>query len=71
MSATQYRFLIVPPTGKGKGSPFLYPHCGSSVAAHYHRKEKGTGRKKALITASGKMPAVIFAPLRDQRPLAV
>jgi transposase len=43
-------------------------HCDSSVTEYYRRKEKEMGHKKALITASRKMLAVIFAVLRDQRP---
>ncbi|MDR1690273.1 MAG: IS110 family transposase [Candidatus Methanoplasma sp.] len=43
-------------------------HCDSSITQYFHRKEKEMGTKKALITASRKMLAVIFAVLRDQRP---
>jgi transposase len=40
----------------------------SSITAYCRRKEKEMGTKKALITASRKMLAVIFAVLRDKRP---
>lgn len=43
-------------------------YCDSSVTEYYHRKQKEMGTKKALITASRKMLAVIFAVLRDKHP---
>jgi transposase len=46
-------------------------YCDSSVTAYFRRKEKEMGTKKALITASRKMLAVIFAVLRDMRPFTV
>lgn len=43
-------------------------YCDSSVTAYFRRKEKEMGTKKALITASRKMLAVIFAVLTNKRP---
>jgi len=43
-------------------------HCDSSVNEFYLRKEKEMGRKKALISASRKMLAVIWSVLTNGRP---
>ena len=43
-------------------------YCDSSVKEFYLRKEKEMGKKKALISASRKMLAVIWSVLTNDRP---
>ncbi|MCL2890783.1 MAG: IS110 family transposase [Methanomassiliicoccaceae archaeon] len=43
-------------------------HCDSSVKEFYIRKEKEMGKKKALISASRKMLALIWSVLTNGRP---
>ncbi len=42
-------------------------HCDSSITSYFRRKEKEMGTKKALITASRKMLALVFAVLSNKR----